>query len=190
MVARLLTATVVLTVCVRWRDVAARVAALVCERRTLAAVFPRCASSTINQHVYSQDRFPFKRNRLRCVRCENENRKKRKRLRWQAANHGCHCFDRAFLLAGACQPSLPSPPLRSRPHIAAMGSGEAFKFPRRVRAQSGRAKRFLVNFRLKIVHLVHLKELFRKCHYMIGHNKFYPYDEGAYAPMSPPWLRH
>jgi len=27
---------------------------------------------------------------------------KRKRLRWQAANHGCHCFDRAFLLAGAC----------------------------------------------------------------------------------------
>jgi len=47
-------------------------------------------------------RFPFKRNRLRCVRCVNENRKKRKRLRWQAANHGCHCFDRAFLLAGAC----------------------------------------------------------------------------------------
>jgi len=45
--------------------------------------------------------FPFKRNRLRCVRCVNENRKKRKRLRWQAANHGCHCFDRAFLLAGA-----------------------------------------------------------------------------------------
>ena len=28
-------------------------------------------------------------------------RKKRKRLRWQAANHGCHCFDRTFLLAGA-----------------------------------------------------------------------------------------
>jgi len=47
-------------------------------------------------------RFPFKRNRLRCVRCLNENRKKRKCLRWQAGNHGCHCFDRAFLLAGAC----------------------------------------------------------------------------------------
>jgi len=31
-------------------------------------------------------RFPFKRNRSR----------------WQAANHGCHCFDRAFLLAGVC----------------------------------------------------------------------------------------
>jgi len=46
--------------------------------------------------------FPFKRNRLRCVRCVNENRKKRKRLRCQAANHGYHCFDRAFLLAGAC----------------------------------------------------------------------------------------
>ena len=42
------------------------------------------------------------RNRLRCVRCVNENRKKRKRLRWQVANHCCHCFDRAFLLAGAC----------------------------------------------------------------------------------------
>jgi len=45
-------------------------------------------------------RFPFKRNRLRCVRCVrclNENRKKRKRLRCRAANHGCHCFDRAFL---------------------------------------------------------------------------------------------
>ena len=50
----------------------------------------------------TQARFPFKRNRLRCVRYVNENRKKRKRLRWQAANHGCHCFDRAFLLAGAC----------------------------------------------------------------------------------------
>jgi len=33
-----------------------------------------------------QARFPFKRNRLR----------------WQVANHGCHCFDRAFLLAGTC----------------------------------------------------------------------------------------
>ena len=50
--------------------------------------------------VVTKARFPFKRNRLRCVRCVNENRKKRKRL--QAANHGCHCFDRAFLLAGAC----------------------------------------------------------------------------------------
>ena len=49
----------------------------------------------------SEARFPFKRNRLRCVRCVNENRNKRKRLRWQTANHGCHCFDRAFLLAGA-----------------------------------------------------------------------------------------
>ena len=47
----------------------------------------------------SEARFPFKCNRLRCV---NENRKKRKRLRWQGANNGCHCFDRAFLLAGAC----------------------------------------------------------------------------------------
>ena len=47
--------------------------------------------------VDGKARFPLKRNRLRCV---NENRKKCKR--WQAANHGCHCFDRAFLLAG-CQ---------------------------------------------------------------------------------------
>ena len=53
-------------------------------------------------------RFPFKLNRLRCVRCVNENRKKRERLRWQAANHGCHCFDRAFLLAGACDHSFVS----------------------------------------------------------------------------------
>ena len=35
---------------------------------------------------WSKARFPFKRNRLR----------------WQAANHGCHCFDRTFPLAGAC----------------------------------------------------------------------------------------
>jgi len=28
----------------------------------------------------SEARFPFKRNRLRCVRCVNENRKKCKRL--------------------------------------------------------------------------------------------------------------
>ena len=48
---------------------------------------------------HTEARFPFKRNRLRCVCCVNENRKKRKRLRWQAANHGCHW---AFLLAGAC----------------------------------------------------------------------------------------
>ena len=52
----------------------------------------------LNMQSY-QARFPFKSKRLRCV---NENRKKRMRLRWQAANHGCHCFDRAFLLAGAC----------------------------------------------------------------------------------------
>jgi len=32
------------------------------------------------------------------VHCVNENRKKCKRLRWQAASHGCHCFDRAFIL--------------------------------------------------------------------------------------------
>jgi len=51
----------------------------------------------------SEARFLFKRNCLRCVRCVNENHKKRKRLRWQAVNHGCHCFDRAFLLAGACK---------------------------------------------------------------------------------------
>ena len=57
------------------------------DRNNLSSVLP-----------LTQARFPFKRNRLRCV---NENRKKRKRLRWQAANRGCHCFDRAFLLAGA-----------------------------------------------------------------------------------------
>jgi len=45
----------------------------------------------------------FHSNTIACVACVvNENRKKRKRLRRQAANRGCHCFDRAFLLAGAC----------------------------------------------------------------------------------------
>jgi len=38
------------------------------------------------QQPQRQARFPFKRNRLRCVRCVNENRKKRKRSCWQAAN--------------------------------------------------------------------------------------------------------
>ena len=55
-------------------------------------------STPLQPRWTSQARFPFKLNRLRCV---NENRKKRKRLRWQAANHCCHCFYRAFLLAGA-----------------------------------------------------------------------------------------
>jgi len=40
----------------------------------------------IHPCMVSKARFPFKRNRLCCVRCINENRKKRKRLRWQAAN--------------------------------------------------------------------------------------------------------
>jgi len=31
---------------------------------------------------------------LRALRLDG-NRAKRERLRWQAANHGCHCFDRA-----------------------------------------------------------------------------------------------
>ena len=57
---------------------------------------------TLMHRSVRKARFPFKHNRLRCVRCVNENRKKLKRLRWQAANHGCHRFDRAFLLAGAC----------------------------------------------------------------------------------------
>jgi len=68
-----------------------------------ASVKQKCIQS-LPEGSQSQARFPFKRNRLRCcVACRvNENRKKRKRLRWQAANHGCHCFNRAFLLAGAC----------------------------------------------------------------------------------------
>jgi len=35
---------------------------------------------TMEPHHTSKTRFPFKRNRLRCVRCVNENRKKRKHL--------------------------------------------------------------------------------------------------------------
>jgi len=49
------------------------------------------SSHSLGRYRQTKARFPFKRNRLRCVRCANENRKKRKRLRWQAANHGCHC---------------------------------------------------------------------------------------------------
>ena len=44
------------------------------------------AGEQTQQNLEAKARFPFKRNRLR----------------WQAANHGCHCFDRAFLLTGAC----------------------------------------------------------------------------------------
>ena len=55
-------------------------------------------TSRYRRAMVCEARFPSKRNCLRCVRCVNENRKKRKRLRWQAANHGCHCYDRAFLL--------------------------------------------------------------------------------------------
>ena len=47
-------------------------------------------------------RFPFKRNRLRCVRCVNENCKKRKRLRWQAANQASKQAS-CLLLENACQ---------------------------------------------------------------------------------------
>ena len=68
-------------------------------RQTVQTRLQRNIASNLQMY---QARFPFKLNRLRCVRCVNENRKKRKRLRCQAANHGCHCFDRAFLLAGAC----------------------------------------------------------------------------------------
>ena len=48
---------------------------------------------------------------------------------------------------------FPSPPLRSRPSFVARGSGGALKLP----SGSGRsqaAKRFLVLFELKILHLV------------------------------------
>ena len=65
-------------------------------QRLTNAILTRLPSAWI-----TKARFPFKSNRLLCVRCVNENRKKRKRLRWQAANHGRHCFDRTFLLAGA-----------------------------------------------------------------------------------------
>ena len=58
-----------------------------------------CSNNTSNANGLKPG---FHSNAIACVCCVNENRKKRKRLRWQAANHGCHCFDRALLLAGAC----------------------------------------------------------------------------------------
>jgi len=69
------------------------------------ARWPGVELDLLQRGTATKARFPFKRNGLRCVLCVccvNENRKKRKRLHSQAANHGCHCFDRAFLLAGAC----------------------------------------------------------------------------------------
>ena len=71
-------------------------------KRWLSNLIKRRRRRVLHRQKSPKARFPFKRNRLRCVRCVNENRKKLKRLRWQAANHGCHCFDRAFLLDGAC----------------------------------------------------------------------------------------
>ena len=55
------------------------------------------------EHVWSPVFIQTQSLAFSCVACGvNETRKKRKRLRWQAANNGCHCFDPAFLLAGAC----------------------------------------------------------------------------------------
>ena len=48
---------------------------------------PSAAMQLTHKNSTTQARFPFKHNRLHCVRCVNENRKKRKR---------------AFLFAGAC----------------------------------------------------------------------------------------
>ena len=56
----------------------------------------------VNPPPFRQARFTFKRNRLRCVRCVNENRMKRKRLRWQAANRNARSKQWQPRLA-ACQ---------------------------------------------------------------------------------------
>ena len=88
-------------------------------------------------------RFPFKRNRLRCV---NENHKKRKRLRWQAANHGCHCFDRAFLLAGACVCCVKiSRNKRKRQPIGMLGRRKRLRFLRFSFTQRTQRKRLRLN---------------------------------------------
>ena len=52
----------------------------------------------LHQHRAGQRLKPgFHPNAIAAVRALrlDRNRAKRKRLRWQAANHGCHCFDRA-----------------------------------------------------------------------------------------------
>ena len=72
---------------------------LVVEKAASKASGGSASIKTGPSHSLCKAQFTFKRNRLHCVRCVNENRKKRKRLRWQAVNHGCHCFDRAFLLS-------------------------------------------------------------------------------------------
>ena len=56
-------------------------------KKKTCALCNNCASSAsvhatrCHSESATKARFPFKRNRLRCV---NKNRKKRKRLRWQA----------------------------------------------------------------------------------------------------------
>jgi len=61
----------------------------------------------VSLHGQSHARFPSRTQSLalRALRLDG-NRAKRKRLPWQAANHGCYCFDRAsywsILLAAAC----------------------------------------------------------------------------------------
>jgi len=57
-----------------------------CAVRRVCVILNRLTRYKIKSSNPSKARFQFKRNRLH----------------WQAANHGCHCFDRAFLLAGAC----------------------------------------------------------------------------------------
>ena len=75
-------------------DDSQRTLCFICHSHTHAHMLSRYepAASIKLLNVYSRwfvnttkARFPFKRNRLR----------------WQAANHGCHCFERAFLLAAA-----------------------------------------------------------------------------------------
>jgi len=55
-----------------------------------------CAVDKIRNRELSPLFCGFHSNAIACVACVS------KHLRWQAANHGCYCFDRAFLLAGAC----------------------------------------------------------------------------------------
>jgi len=72
-------------------------------------------SPSLASDVYGA-RFPFKRNRLRCVRCINKNRKKRKRLRLNEnrASVGTEVDLRCRLQTGHYRQGSFTPPLESK----------------------------------------------------------------------------
>jgi len=72
------------------------------ERDRWKKLVSKCPTVNQRNEVWSPVSIQTQSLALRALRNRKPQETQRKRLRWQAANHGCHCFDRAFLLAGAC----------------------------------------------------------------------------------------